>query len=280
MPHAKVISFINMKGGVGKTTLAVNCGYTLTKEFGKKVLIIDVDPQMNTSQYTLKQIQVREILSHPEKTIHGIIAQNSRLPEVLSERASVQDEHFNGIFHIQNNFDVIPSHLSIMDLNLDVAPFNLNHFIETHVQSNYDAIILDLPPTISSYTRIGLLASSHYVVPMTTDYLSFFGLPLLQNYIQRISRNFGKEIIFSGIILNKVHPNQIIYQDIKSQLVRNLEWASKLFARELKESAVISRAFSQNSIERNRQFILELGDSSLKAQIINITMELMTKVRL
>jgi chromosome partitioning protein len=268
-----------MKGGVGKTTLAVNCGYTLTKEFGKKVLIIDVDPQMNTSQYTLKQAQVREILSHPEKTIYGIIAQNS-LPEVLADEVPEQDEPFNGIFHIQNNFDVIPSHLSIMDLNLDVSPFDLNHFIENDLQSLYDTIILDLPPTISSYTRIGLLASSHYVVPMTTDYLSFFGLPLLQNYIQRISRNFGKEITFSGIILNKVHPNQIIYQDVKSQLMRNPDWSSKLFTKELRDTTVISRAFSQDNIERNRQFILEFANSNVKAQIIDITTELMTKVRI
>jgi chromosome partitioning protein len=84
MPSAKVISFINMKGGVGKTTLAVNCGHVLSREFGKNVLIINVDPQMNSSQYTLKQAQVRERLSHPEKSIHGIVAQNASLPEMIT----------------------------------------------------------------------------------------------------------------------------------------------------------------------------------------------------
>ena len=59
---AKVITFINMKGGVGKTTLAVNVAYTLSKVEGKKVILIDMDPQMNATQYTLTEPQMNEIL--------------------------------------------------------------------------------------------------------------------------------------------------------------------------------------------------------------------------
>ena len=280
MPSAKVISFINMKGGVGKTTLAVNCAYTLAREFGKKVLIIDVDPQMNASQYILKETQVQEILSHPEKTIHGIIAQDSYLPQVLSEEASQQETQFDGTFHINTNFDIIPSHLMIMDLNLESSPYKLTRFIEGNIQTQYDAIILDLPPTISSYTKVGLLASSHYIVPMTTDHLSFFGLPLLQRYIQKLSREFDKHLDFSGIILNKVHSNYRIYQDIKAKLGQNPEWSSKLFPQELKETTIIAQAFSQENIETNRQFIIELGNLEIRTQVMDITMELMRRLRL
>ena len=63
----KVVSFINMKGGVGKTTLAVNIGYTLSKIFNKKVILIDMDPQMNATQYTLKDDQIEEIMKDPKK---------------------------------------------------------------------------------------------------------------------------------------------------------------------------------------------------------------------
>ena len=74
------------------------------QDFGKKILIIDVDPQMNASQYTLKEAQVREIYNHPEKTIHGIIAQDSHLPEVLNETTGEEEKQFEGIFQIKNNF--------------------------------------------------------------------------------------------------------------------------------------------------------------------------------
>lgn len=280
MPSAKVISFINMKGGVGKTTLAVNCGYTLTQDFGKKVLIIDVDPQMNASQYTLKESQVREIYNHPEKTIHGIIAQDSHLPEVLEEEPDEEEMQFEGIFQIKNNFDIIPSHLMIMDQNLDSSPYKLTRFIEDNLLSRYDTIILDLPPTISSYTKIGLLASGYYIVPMATDHLSFLGLPLLQKYILKISREFDKQLEFSGIIFNKVHPNYRIYHEIKEKVMQNPEWSAKLFTNELKDTTAIAQAFSQENIETNRQFISELNDQEIRTQIMNITMELMRRVRL
>ncbi len=63
----KVVSFINMKGGVGKTALAVNIGYTLSRKFNKKVILIDMDPQMNATQYTLKDDQIEKILRDPKK---------------------------------------------------------------------------------------------------------------------------------------------------------------------------------------------------------------------
>ena len=61
---AKVITFINMKGGVGKTTLAVNCAYTLQKVENKRVLLIDMDPQMNATQYSLNSEQVNKIIEN------------------------------------------------------------------------------------------------------------------------------------------------------------------------------------------------------------------------
>ncbi len=87
--QSKVVSFINMKGGVGKTTLAVNIAYTLSKQFGKRVLLIDVDPQMNTSQYTLNASQVKEIMMDPREHYVGFYQRNLEFPELLhpSKRA-------------------------------------------------------------------------------------------------------------------------------------------------------------------------------------------------
>jgi chromosome partitioning protein len=123
-----VVSFINMKGGVGKTTLAVNIGYTLSKEFGRKVLLIDVDPQMNSTQYTLNSNQVKDIMENPRKTLYGILYEMD-LPAVTSAKPSGKVEP-NTILPITNNFDIIPSHLGIMNLDLDKHPYKLKQYIK------------------------------------------------------------------------------------------------------------------------------------------------------
>jgi chromosome partitioning protein len=79
---AKHIPFINMKGGVGKTTLVVNVGYTLAKVFDKRILIIDIDPQMNTTQHILStnNAQLQDVLNNPAKTLFGILPHGRKIP--------------------------------------------------------------------------------------------------------------------------------------------------------------------------------------------------------
>jgi len=278
---AKIVSFINMKGGVGKTTLSVNIGYTLAKQFGKKVLLIDIDPQMNATQYTLKGRQVQEILSNPNLTIFGILDNRIPLPNITSSDPPDTDpRRFQGIFNITHGFDIIPSHLKTMELNLYDSPFRLRQFIKNKLAPNYDVIILDSPPTVSQYTKIALLSSQSYVVPMMTDYLSLFGLPLLESYISGLKSEFESELDFLGIILNRVRPDYSIYGDVKSKIVSKPEWRTKLFVNELIERTKVTQAFSQEIIDSNRQYLLELNDNELKDNIIRITQEFMQKGRI
>jgi len=276
---AKVVSFINMKGGVGKTTLSVNIGYTLAKEFGKRVLLIDADPQMNATQYTLHEDLVYQILDDPNKSIFGILDNRTPLPGVLhhDERES---QKFNGIFQITNKFHVIPSNIRLMELNLALSPFKLRKYIKENVNSSYDIIIIDSPPTISSYTNIALLASQYYIVPMTTDYLSLVGLPILEAYISNLKQEFAIDLTAIGIILNKVDTQLKMYQDVKQKILAKTEWRQILFNNELLERTMIGRAFLQEKINANQQYIIELNNDELKQNIIRITQEFMQKGRI
>lgn len=276
---AKVVSFINMKGGVGKTTLSVNIGYTLAKEFGKRVLLIDADPQMNATQYTLHEDLVYQILDDPNKSIFGILDNRTPLPGVLhrDERGS---QKFNGIFQITNKFHVIPSNIRLMELNLALSPFKLRKYIKDNVNSSYDIIIIDSPPTISSYTNIALLASQYYIVPMTTDYLSLVGLPILEAYISNLKQEFAIDLTAIGIILNKVDTQLKMYQDVKQKILAKTEWRQILFNNELLERTMIGRAFLQEKINANQQYIIELNNDELKQNIIRITQEFMQKGRI
>lgn len=278
----KVISVINMKGGVGKTTLAVNLAYTLSTVFGKRVLIIDIDPQMNATQYTfnMNECMVEQILNDENKTIYGILDDKLEKPSIMQKtKIEKKAQSFEGIFQITEKFHVIPSHLNIMMLPLYEHYNRLNRFIQSNLKGNYDAIILDSPPTISPYTKISLIASDAYIVPMKTDYLSLFGLPLLQSYIGSLKDEFNQDLEFLGIVLTMVNPELKIYHDVKKKLSERPEWKSKVFHNELKQKTKISRALSPE-LENTLPYIIELKDEELRNKMISITEEFATKARL
>jgi len=234
---------------------------------------------MNATQYTLENDQIIEIMENSRKTIYGILSDDSQLPSVVS-RGQQDISYIDPVFNISENFDIIPSHLHIMTINLNESPFRLNQYINEHYRNEYDVIILDSPPTISAYTKVSLLSSDYYIVPMKLDFLSLFGLPLLQNYIDRLKKEFEKNIDFLGIILTMVRPDWRIYSEIKEKLEERPEWKNKLFDSELKYKIKIAKALSPEERDKHSQYIIDLNDGELKDQIIEITKELITKGRL
>lgn len=271
----KKIAFINMKGGVGKTTLAVNVAYTLTKEEGKRVLIIDMDPQMNATQYTLKQEHVEQILDDRNKSVYGCLSPDYKTNTTL--KSYEESNRGDWIFQIEENFDIIPSSLDIMKLNLSDSPFKLRQYIENELDDKYDVIIIDCPPTISDYTKVSLLAADMYLVPMKTDSLSVFGLPMLENYIQdTIITEFRHDIECVGIVLNMVMPNRLLYK--KNKPIIQQKWKSKLFQNELKQCEEIVKGLDPELSEA--KYIVDMTDIKIADEIKNITRQLVQKGRL
>ncbi len=267
-----------MKGGVGKTTISVNISYTLATIFNKKVLLVDMDPQMNATQYTLSDEQVRMRLEDASKTVYGILKDDFEFPSISRTREAESSNDF--ITTIVNNFDIIPSHLQIMTLNINSSPLKLKNYLYS-IRTNYDIIIIDSPPTISAYTTASLLASTDYLVPMRTDFLSLFGLPLLETYIQaKIEKSYDRNVNFLGIILTMVDTRLRIYREVKNQLLENEIWRSKLFSNEMKQKTSIAIALTQKNRERGLSYIVEQEDSEIKENMINITEEFIQKVRL
>ena len=266
------MSIINMKGGVSKTTLSVNISYTLAKKYAKKVLLVDMDPQMNSTQYCLNEDKVNEILENPKKSVYGIF--EPVLPNLLStspKEKQIETERFNVI----DKFDIVSSHLHLMIASsvINQSPLKLRNYLDS-IKDNYDIVIIDAPPTMSGYTTAAILASTHYIVPMRIDYLSLFGLPLLQTYIKGLCIEFASHIDFTGIILTqKLSTHTRIYNDLVEKIRNNPEWNDKLFANEMTYKASIARAL----VEPNK-FLID-WNNEVSTEIDNITIELMQKIR-
>lgn len=272
---AKVITFINMKGGVGKTTLAVNVAYTLSKVEKKKVLVIDMDPQMNATQYTLNEKQMQKILEDRNKSVYGCLSPDYQSNSVLKGYKAEKEEKW--IFNVENTFDIIPSSLDIMTLNLSAGPYKLRQYIQENLNERYDVIIIDCPPTISEYTKVSLLASDMYLVPMKAEPLSVFGLPMLENYVKEtIQKEFQHEIEFVGIVLNMVISERLLYK--KNKPIIQKKWKSKLFQNELKQCEEIVKGLDPQ-LSREK-YILDMSDTIIVNQIKNITKQLVQKGRL
>jgi chromosome partitioning protein len=217
---AITISFLNMKGGVGKSTLAVNfaqylAGYTA---FSKKVLLVDLDPQSNASQYALGVTRYTSSVyssRKPHPTTWDIFEQFAKVPgrpnpiNLKPSDVILNVTTYDGAGRI----DLIASRLDLASsLDSPAHKENLLREFLALVQSDYDAIILDVPPTETLFTTAAYFASEHMIVPVKPEFLSTVGLPLMQESLNRFhQRSPGHKVNVAGIVFNygtDYHPEE------------------------------------------------------------------------
>ena len=171
----KIISVINQKGGVGKTTTVINLAAGLSMK-GKKILVIDLDPQGNaTTGLGLQN-------SHgSDKTIYSVLNGNDKIPEVIKSTSFT-------------NLDIITSNVDLSGLEVETAGDSRRAFklkdelslILNDSRASYDYILIDCPPSLSLLTIMALVASHALVVPLQTEFFALEGLTQLLKTIERI----------------------------------------------------------------------------------------------
>ena len=213
----QIISFINMKGGVGKTTLAVNVAYGLAAVHKKKVLIVEADPQFNATQYLLEDdVYLNHINDLKKGTIREIFVPR-RLGPVNSVAGT--SKHSNksrmslksctcNIFDggaDRGKLDLLPSTLGLMDIETSkrLTENKLKTYLEEKA-GGYDYVLIDCPPTISIFTQAAILASDKYLVPVKPDPLSVIGLPLLERWLEEFSDDAGLTVDNVGLVFTLV----------------------------------------------------------------------------
>ena len=186
----KIISIINQKGGVGKTTTVINLAAGLSMK-GKKVLVIDLDPQGNaTTGLGLSNTSISDM------TIYNVLNGNKKIDEVI------QSTSFE-------NLNLITSNVDLSGLEVETAGDTRRAFklkdeltaILNDSRASYDYILLDCPPSLSLLTIMALVASDALVVPLQTEFFALEGLTQLMKTIERIKTNLNPSLEIRGILL-------------------------------------------------------------------------------
>lgn len=225
MKSADVISIINMKGGVGKTTLTKEIGFYLAEELDKKILFIDIDPQINLTQSLFKRFDYAQSDEIAEKIKiqdgeKKIEISKASITNVFNGTVSLESSETleNTIMSFPNtNIDLIPGELGLEFLTRNLNSSQLENGIYNFIDANklreqYDYILIDCPPTYSSYTVAALKPSDFYIIPVRPEAYSILGIDMLQKVIKQIEKE--NSLYFKD---KNLHDLGIIITDVKNK---------------------------------------------------------------
>jgi chromosome partitioning protein len=219
---SKVISISNHKGGVGKTTSAINIGAGLNK-LGKKILLIDLDPQANLSQ-SLGLIE-------PERNIYGALRGEYKLQPI----------------EILKGLDVIPSTLDLSGAEIEMSSeagreYILKELIEP-LRGSYDFIIIDSPPSLGLLTLNSFVASDLVFIPIQAQYLALQGVAKLVEVIDKIKKRLNKDLEIGGVFITQYDSRKVLNRDVVSTIEEYFK--EKVFKTKLRDNIALAEAPSQ-----------------------------------
>lgn len=221
---AKIIAFANQKGGVGKTTSAVNVAASLGI-VGYKTLIIDLDPQGNTTSGF--GISKRGLTATTREVLLG---------EKTIEEAIIKTQFMN--------LSVIPANISLAGAEFDLFDFEENQFrlkkeLEK-VSGDFDYVIIDCPPSLGMLTVNAFSACDGVVVPMQCEFYALEGLSQLMISIKRINKMYNSKLAVCGILITMYNPRLLLSAQVMSELGKH--YGDRLFGTKISRNVKLSEA--------------------------------------
>lgn len=220
----KIISFANQKGGVGKTTSCVNIASSLGV-LGFKVLIIDLDPQGNTTSGV--GISKKGLKATTKELLTGELP----VGEIIIETP-------------YKNLDVIPTNTALagaeFDLfDLDDSEFRIKKALDA-VKDKYDYILIDCPPSLGMLTINAFAASDGVVVPMQCEFYALEGLSQLMITINRIKRMYNPDLAITGILITMYNSRLLLSMQVISELEKH--YVDKIFRTKISRNVKLTEA--------------------------------------
>ncbi|MEM6398087.1 MAG: ParA family protein [Bacteroidota bacterium] len=234
---AEVISLLNHKGGVGKTTSAINIGAGLA-ELGKRVLLIDLDPQANL---TLSLGVSRQ----PVTIYESMMGESDLVPFTVKER-----------------LDIVSSSLDLSSAEMELVNEAGREFILRElfdgVDDQYDFIIVDCPPSLGLLTLNALTSSHQIIIPLQTEFLALQGLAKIKQVIQKVKLRLNKKLHISGVLATMYDHRKVLNRDVVETIQKY--FGPLLFETYIRDNVALAEAPAQ------RQDIFSYAPSSNGAE--------------
>lgn len=198
----KIISIANQKGGVGKTTTTINLSTILAKK-GKKVLMIDADPQGNASSGVGFDKEI-------ELSVYDVLINETEMKEVV-QKTNIK------------NLDICPSNINLAGAEVELVSvmsreYRLKEKLD-EIKNNYDYIIIDCPPSLGLITLNAFTASNSVLIPVQCEYYALEGLGQLINTINLVKKHLNKTIEIEGALLTMYD----IRTNLSNQVVKEVK---------------------------------------------------------
>ncbi len=218
-----VVAVVNMKGGVGKSTVTANLGWHSAYKKNHKVLLVDLDPQFNLSQYTLGRERYQDFLKKKRPSVYDVFEQTSSSPGLRKSQTDLAE----AVLPVKSwsdgsCLDLVPSRLDLA-WTLKSSSYSKIEHLSSFLRSlkrKYNLILIDCPPTQSMLTDAAYLASNFVLIPVKPEFLSTIGLPLLIKSLEDFQlEHRNQQIDIAGILFNAVSEAKIEHQKSKHDVI-------------------------------------------------------------
>ncbi|BDF69483.1 hypothetical protein CE91St41_04620 [Oscillospiraceae bacterium] len=273
----KIVSLINMKGGVGKTTLAVNLADFISNRYKKKMLVVDVDPQFNATQCIISGDEYMKYIERGGDTVIDVFDSTVKHSTSIVDGSSLQEPRpIDAIipYKSKRGFDLLPSKLDLFRYEMASGQgkeLRLKHYLHS-ISEEYDICIIDSPPTPSAWMASALIASDYYLIPVKPDPISMTGIDLLEGIINEKRDNYGCHCECCGVVFTMVEKNTLVFRTAQSYFSSSKKWGKYLYTKMLPKRTDIARGQLSNV------FIRDIDNSDLRAEFAGLAQEFLSRL--